>query len=129
MKVLIADDSKLMRERIREAISIFREVEIVSEAETGLQTSDFLNKHNPDLAILDIRMPDRSGLEVLKEFRLTNKTTKIIMLTNYAYDQYRDRSIENGADYFFSKSDDFDKLAAVVATMLKNKHSEKEPNL
>ena len=120
MKVLIADDSRLMRERIREAISIFDNVEIVSETETGLQTLEELYKHNPDLVILDIRMPDKNGLEVLKEFRAKNKTTKIAILTNYAYDQYKDRAFENGADYFYSKSEDFEKIAALVAEMLRN---------
>ena len=123
MKVLIADDSRLMRERIRETISIFGSVEIVSETENGVQTLQELNKHNPDLAILDIRMPDKNGLEILKEFRTRNKTTKIIILTNYAYDQYKDRAFENGADYFYSKSEDFEKIAAVVASMLKNQNS------
>jgi DNA-binding NarL/FixJ family response regulator len=120
MKVLIADDSRLMRERIREAISTFRGVEIVSETETGLKTLSELSKHTPDLAIIDIRMPDKNGLEVMKEFRAKNTTTKIIILTNYAYDQYKDRAFENGADYFFSKSEDFEKIATVVAALLKN---------
>ena len=111
MKVIIADDSRLMRERIREAISTFRGVEIVSETDTGLKTLEELNKHCPDLAIIDIRMPDKNGLEVMKEFRTKNKTTKIIILTNYAYDQYKDRAFENGADYFFGKSEDFEKIA------------------
>ncbi len=120
MKVLIADDSRLMRERIRETISIFSNVEIVCETENGIKTLEELNKHNPDLAILDIRMPDKNGLEILKEFRIKNKSTRIIILTNYAYDQYKDRAFENGADYFYSKSEDFDKIAAVVAALLKN---------
>jgi len=125
MKVLIADDSRLMRERIREIISIFSSVDIVSETENGVQTLQELNKHSPDLAILDIRMPDRNGLEILKEFRKKNKTTKIIILTNYAYDQYKDRAFENGADYFYSKSEDFDKIAVVVAALLKNDSAKK----
>jgi len=126
MKVLIADDSRLMRERIRETISIFSSVEIVSETETGLQTLEELFKHNPDLAILDIRMPDRNGLEILKEYRKKNKKTIIVILTNYAYDQYKDRAFENGADYFFSKSEDFDKISAVVAKILRDNEN-KEP--
>jgi len=125
MKVLIADDSRLMRERIREAISTFSGVEIVYETETGLQTLAALYKYNPDLAIIDIRMPDKNGLEVMKEFRTKNKTTKIIVLTNYAYDQYKDRAFENGADYFFSKSEDFEKIATVVATLLKYGNSKR----
>jgi DNA-binding NarL/FixJ family response regulator len=125
MTVLIADDSRLMRERIRETISIFSSVEIVCETENGIQTLEEMNRHNPDLAILDIRMPDKNGLEILREFRTNNNTTKIIILTNYAYDQYKDRAFENGADYFYSKSEDFDKIAVVVAAILKKNSSKK----
>jgi DNA-binding NarL/FixJ family response regulator len=128
MKVLIADDSRLMRERIRETITIFSNVEIVSETDNGKQTLEDLKKFSPDLAIMDIRMPEGNGLEILKEFRTKNKTTKIVILTNYAYDQYKDRAFENGADYFFSKSEDFERIAVVVATMLRNNISEKAIN-
>ena len=128
MTVLIADDSRLMRERIRETISIFGEVEIVSEADTGDKALLELNKHLPDLAILDIRMPDKSGLEILKEYRGTNKRTKIIILTNYAYDQYKNKALEAGADFFYSKSEDFEKIASVVALMLSNEGSMKLDN-
>jgi DNA-binding NarL/FixJ family response regulator len=120
MKVLIADDSRLMRERIRESISIFSNVEIVSETETGTETLEELFRLNPDLAIIDIRMPNKNGLEVLKEYRSKNKTTKILILTNYSYDQYKNRAFENGADFFFSKSEDFDMIAEVVAKMITN---------
>lgn len=120
MKVLIADDSELMRERIRESISIFESIEILSESDRGHKTLEELLRHNPDLAIIDIRMPDMSGLEVIKQYRKTNKISKIIILTNYAYDQYRDKAIENGADYFLSKSEDFDKITLIVASIIRD---------
>ena len=120
MKILIADDSRLMRDRIRETVSIFNSVEIVGETDNGDDTLEKLNTCKPDLAIIDIRMPDKNGLEVLKEYRKNNKNTKVMILTNYAYEQYRERALKNGADYFFSKSEDFDKIAAVVAALLRN---------
>jgi two-component system, NarL family, response regulator DesR len=119
MTVLIADDSRLMRDRIRETISIFSEVEIVSETDTGNKTLSELNKHHPDLAIIDIRMPEGNGIEILKKYRETNKSTKILILTNYAYDQYKNRALEAGADFFHSKSEDFEKIASVIALMLR----------
>ncbi len=120
MKILIADDSALMRERLKETISIFGEVEIISEVETGIDALAEMEKLSPDLAILDVRMPEMSGLEVLKAFRKNNTTTRIMILTNYAYDQYRDRALESGADYFFSKSEDYDKILSVLASLLRS---------
>ena len=119
MKVIIADDSKLMRERIREAISIFRGVEIVSETENGLQTLEEIKKHNPCLAIIDIRMPDMNGIEVLKKIRELKMKTKVCILTNYHYPQYKKKCLEAGADYFLSKTEDFEDIKIVIADMLR----------
>jgi len=120
MKVLIADDSQLMRERIRESVSIFGSVEIVSETSGGWQTLEDLKKYKPDLAIIDISMPDLNGLEILKEFLPynVNKETRIIVLTNYAYEQYRDKAFMYGASYFLSKTDDFDQIPAILGRKL-----------
>jgi len=119
MKVIIADDSRLMRERIREAISIFSGVEIVSETENGLQTLEELKKHNPNLAIIDIRMPDMNGIEVLKKIRELKMKVKVCILTNYPYPQYRKRCLEAGADYFISKTEDFEDIKIVITGMLR----------
>ena len=119
MKVIIADDSRLMRERIREAISIFSGVEIVSETENGLQTLEELKKHNPHLAIIDIRIPDMNGIEVLKKIRELKMKTKVCILTNYPYPQYKKKCLEAGADYFISKTEDFEDIKIVITGMLR----------
>lgn len=119
MKVIIADDSRLMRERIREAISIFSGVEIVSETENGLQTLEELKKHNPNLAIIDIRMPEMNGIEVLKKIRELKMKVKVCILTNYPYPQYKKKCLEAGADYFLSKTEDFEDIKIVIADMLR----------
>jgi DNA-binding NarL/FixJ family response regulator len=108
-----------MRERIREAISIFSGVEIVSETENGLQTLEELKKHNPNLAIIDIRMPDMNGIEVLKKIRELKMKVKVCIITNYPYPQYRKRCLEAGADYFLSKTEDFEDIKIVIADMLR----------
>jgi DNA-binding NarL/FixJ family response regulator len=119
MKVIIADDSRLMRERIREAISIFRGVEIVSETENGLKTLEEIKKHNPNLAIIDIRMPDMNGIEVLKKIRELKIKVKVCILTNYPYPQYKKKCLEAGADYFLSKAEDFEDIKIVITDMLR----------
>ena len=63
-------------------------------------------------------MPGLSGLEVLSEIRKENKIVKIIILTFYSSDHHRQMAIQAGADYFFTKVDDFDKLSMVVAGMV-----------
>jgi DNA-binding NarL/FixJ family response regulator len=63
-------------------------------------------------------MPGLNGLEVLKEIRKVDKTLKFIILTFYAFDPYRQSAAKAGADYFFSKVDDSEKVPLVVAELL-----------
>jgi DNA-binding NarL/FixJ family response regulator len=118
MRVLLADDSRLMLERLTEMLNMYRDTEIVGSYNNGIDTLAGLRTLKPDLAIVDIKMPGLTGLEVLNEIRKENKTVKIIILTFYSSDYYRKMAIQAGADYFFNKVDDFDEVSMVVAGIL-----------
>jgi DNA-binding NarL/FixJ family response regulator len=119
MKVLIADDSDLIRERLQQMLSKTRQVEIVGSYSNGFETIEGIRLLKPDLAIIDIKMPWRTGLEILKEIREDKIDIIIILLTFYSSDFYRKQAIQYGADYFFSKVDDFEKISMVVEKILK----------
>lgn len=121
MKVFIADDSKIFRERLKEMLTELTEVEIIGEAENILETKKRIRKLNPDVVILDIRMPDGSGIDVLKHIKKNNQAPAVIMLTNYSYPQYRKKCMELGADYFFKKSTEFEKVIEVIEQLAQNK--------
>jgi two-component system, NarL family, response regulator DesR len=118
MKVLLADDSGLILERLAEMLNMYKKVEIVGSFKNGTDTLAALRALKPDLAIVDLKMPGLSGLEVIHEIRKENTTVKIIILTFYSSDYYRNIAIQTGADYFFNKVDDFDEVSMVVAGML-----------
>jgi DNA-binding NarL/FixJ family response regulator len=118
MRVVIADDSDLIRDRLQQMLRQFRQVEVVGSFNNGTQTLEALQCLKPDLAIVDYKMPGLSGLEVLKGIRKEITAIKIIILTFYSSDYYRQLAIQNGADYFFSKVDDFEKISVVVAEMI-----------
>lgn len=118
MRILIADDSHFIISWLQDMLSIYKNLEIVGEYTNGPDTLEGLRILKPDLAIIDIKMPGFSGLEVLKEIRKENETVKIIILTFFAMDHYREQAVLAGADYFFSKVDDFEKVTIVVAEML-----------
>jgi len=120
MRVLIADDSAFIRDRLQEMLQLFEKVEIVGSYTNGTDVLIAIQTLNPDMAIIDIKMPGMSGLEVLKEIRKNNLTMKIIILTFHATDFYRQIAMESGADYFFSKADEFEKVEEVVNKVLKN---------
>ncbi len=125
MRVLLADDSDLILERLQKMVSMFSQVEIVGSYKNGLDTLEALRLIKPDLAIVDIKMPGISGLKVLKEIRKENKTVKFIILTFYSSDYYQQVAIEAGVDYFFSKVNDFEKISLVVAEMVEKEENDK----
>jgi DNA-binding NarL/FixJ family response regulator len=118
MKIVIADDSSLWRDRIKSLLIDINDVFGVSEAENGVVALQIIVEKKPDLAIIDIRMPEMNGIELLKKIRELKMNVKIIMLTNYPYPQYRKRCIEAGADYFLSKTEDFENIKIVVTDMM-----------
>lgn len=118
MRVVIADDSNLIRERLQELIIGYKRAEIVGTFKNGTDTLSALRILKPDLAIVDIVMPGLSGLEVLKAIRKENKTMTFIIFTFHSSDYYRQMAIQLKVDHFFNKVDDFDNLKQVVAEMV-----------
>ena len=114
MKVFIADDSDVVRERLVVMLSGIEGIEIIGEAKDGPEAEEFIQELKPDAVILDIRMPFRSGLDVLRHIKDSDPAPKVIILTNYPYPHYRRRCMEEGADFFFDKSGEFDKVIEVL---------------
>jgi len=125
MRVLLADDSVLILEWLQDTLGLNKQVEIVGSFKNGIDTLKALKTLKPDLAIVDFKMPGLNGLEVLKEIRKENKILKFIILTYYSLDNYRQVAMQAGADYFFSKVDDFEKVSIVVEEMVAKEQNNK----
>ena len=116
MRVFIADDSGEIRKRIIAMLSDLAEmIEMIGEAENVQDAINSIHKFEPDVVILDIRMPGGSGIDVLKKIKKKNEVPVIIILTNYPHSQYRKKCMEAGADFFFDKSGDFEEIVKVVS--------------
>ena len=120
MKVFIADDSAVVRERLVEMISGLLGIEIIGQAQNGSQAKNAIIKLKPDVVILDIRMPGESGINVLKDIKKDLKAPVVIMLTSYPYSQYRKRCMDAGADFFFNKSTEFDRVTEVLEQLIRD---------
>jgi DNA-binding NarL/FixJ family response regulator len=118
MKIVIADDSTLLRERIKSLLNCLEEKLVIYEAENGMEALQLIEDKKPDLAILDISMPEINGIEVLKKIKESKLKTKVCILTNYPYPQYKKSCIEAGTDYFLSKSEDFENIKILVTDMV-----------
>lgn len=116
MKVFIADDSSEIRKRIIAMLSdLVERIEMIGEAENVQDAINSIHEFEPDVVILDIRMPGGSGIDVLKKIKKKNEVPVIIILTNYSHSQYRKKCMEAGADFFFDKSRDFEEIVKVVS--------------
>ena len=102
-------------------LSEVMEVENISQAKDSPEALSSFQKLNPEVVILDIRMPGKSGIDVLQEIKKATQPPLVIVLTNYPYPQYRRKCIEAGADFFFDKSTEFNKVTEVLKQLKQNR--------
>jgi len=118
MKVFVVDDSQLVSQRLVLLLSEVEGVEVVGTAASAEEGIESISRSKPDVVILDIRMPAGNGITVLESIKRQESPPTVIMLTNYPYPQYRKKCMEAGADYFFDKSGEFDKVTDLLERML-----------
>jgi len=98
LRTLIVDDEPVARRILREELESIPDVEIVGEADSGANALDCIAEEHPDLVLLDLQMPEMSGLDVVRNLRGGNWTPSIVVVT--AYDSYALQAFEAGAiDY------------------------------
>ncbi len=118
MKILVADDSLLIRKRVLDVILKIDKNNVIYEASNGVEVMNLINEIEVDVLILDINMPFINGLKVLKLLREKKLNIIVIILTNYSNKLYREKSFDAGTDYYFNKSDEFEKLQTVLYELL-----------
>lgn len=112
--VFIVDDSPVVRERLVTMISELPNVEIVGQADIAFEAIDSIRQLRPTFVVLDISMPGGSGMYVLETIKRERPGPTVIMLTNFAHDPYRQKCLQLGADYFFDKSTEFERVTEVL---------------
>ena len=120
LRVFLVEDSPAIRERLTETISSLEDVEVIGHAETEADAIAALRTVTCDAVVLDLQLRQGHGFNVLKALRSAPTTPRLIVLvlTNYATPQYRGRSMEIGADYFFDKSREYDRLCEVLEELV-----------
>lgn len=104
MKLLIVDDSELLQARLKKAIADANDKICICQAFSCMEAMESFVSFEPDILILDIALPDGSGIDLLKKFKYENPMAIEIILTNYPTDEFNKKCKQLGADHFFDKS-------------------------
>jgi DNA-binding NarL/FixJ family response regulator len=107
MKVYVVEDSDAICERIVRMVNEVKGSNVIGTASTVTGAMRGIKKSLPDVVILDIQLLDGNGLTVLQQIKNEMQTIKVIVLTNFNSDQYRDLAQRYGSDAFLDKSTDF----------------------
>ena len=114
IRVAIIDDHVVVRAGLRYIIEADPELEFVGEFGGGLGAADFVMFNNPDVVLLDVRMPDRSGIDALKDILKANPKARVVMLTTSDAEEDVFRAIEEGAFGYVMKESEIETITAAI---------------
>jgi DNA-binding NarL/FixJ family response regulator len=120
-KIVIAEDQTLVRQGLRSLLESEKKIKVVAEAGDGIEAIRLVEKHKPDLVLLDLAMPKMSGLSALKDIKNRYPETKILALTFHSSEEYILEAFESGADGYCLKKDSHAELLAAIKNILSGK--------
>jgi two-component system, NarL family, invasion response regulator UvrY len=117
-KVLIADDHAMVRAGLRRWLEPDRAIEAIGEAATGNETLQQLREGSWDLVVLDINMPDRSGIDILRHIRAGHPETRVLVISAFSEKQYAIYALRAGATGYLAKDQAPQDFIRAVHTVL-----------
>ena len=114
IKLAIAEDHTIVRWALREALSKAEDIQVVGEAATAAETLEMVKRERPDVLILDISLPDRSGIDVLTEMRPMDTAPLVVVLTWHTETSYAVRAFAAGAHGYVNKAVEPEELLAAI---------------
>lgn len=113
--VLIVDDSILIMERMIPILEEIENISFVVQAGTFREAIEVLNTLKPDMVLLDINLPDKSGIELLRVIREQKMEVTVLMITNHSEEYYLETCRKLGARDFLDKSKDMERISGVLS--------------
>lgn len=128
MKLLIAEDQSMLRDAMSTLLSMEDSVESVLQAKDGKEAINLISTNDIDVAILDVEMPEATGLDVLEYIRSNNIHCKVVIVTTFKRMGYFERAIKNNVDAYVLKDRSIDELMKTINNVLAG-HKEYSPEL
>jgi len=121
IKILIADDHAIVREGLKQILSESPDLVVAAEACSGQEVLEKISKNDLDLVVLDIAMPGRGGLDILKEIKTQKPRLPVLMLSMYPEEQYAIRVLKAGASGYLTKESAPDELVKAIRQISQGK--------
>lgn len=103
IRVFIADDHAIVREGLKQILAEQRDINVAGEAESGVDAARLVGKSRANVMLLDISLPDRNGIDVLKQIKKDRPELAVLMLSMHREDQYAIRALKAGASGYLTK--------------------------
>jgi DNA-binding NarL/FixJ family response regulator len=117
IRVLVADDQSMVRAGFRMLLAGEQDIEVVAEANNGLEAIDKATRFHPTVVLMDIRMPELDGLQATRRILAAENGTRILILTTFDLDEYVYEALAAGASGFVLKDDPPEQLIAAIRTV------------
>jgi DNA-binding NarL/FixJ family response regulator len=117
IRIVIADDQDLVREGLRMMIDAESDLSVVGEAADGNGALATAREHDPDVLLMDVRMPDLDGIEATRRLVAAGGRARVLILTTFDLDEYVYRAMKAGASGFLLKDATREQLAAAIRTV------------
>lgn len=113
--ILVVEDSLPLAVRIFSLLEGIPDVDFVLHSASSAESLRVIKQTRLDIVLLDINLPDGNGIDILKQLRILQPGSKVIMLTNFTTNAYRETCFKLGADFFLDKSNDFERIPQIIS--------------
>jgi DNA-binding NarL/FixJ family response regulator len=118
IRLLLADDHAIFLQGLTRLLDAWPEASIVAEAANGQDAWELILKHKPDVAVMDVRMPQMSGIEIAEHVRTRGLATRVVLLTMYDEPAIALEAEQAGVDGYVLKDDTFEELSDAIETVV-----------
>jgi len=115
--LLIVDDSMSFIERMVSLLDEADNIGYINVARNYEEALKVFFEERPDVVLLDINLPDKNGIELLRSIRESRRNCEVIMVTNHTDKYYQQQCIELGANYFLDKTNDFELIPGIISKL------------
>lgn len=122
IRVMITDDHSLIREGLKQLLEFDGSIEVVGEASNGVECLEKLEKCNPEVLLLDINMPEKNGIEVLKQMKVEDSKVRVLILTVHNEMDYLMKAVDIGVDGYILKDSESAELKKAIKAVRDGKN-------